>query len=216
MARDENVEDNPVMNTSPEGSDAPLPDGATGTTVAEASDAPSTSGRKAGIITLAVIVVAILVVLGVALYPKGRTLPADAAGFPAPELSLPRLDGQGTISLAQLAGKPVVVNFWASWCTTCKQEAPTMVAAEKKWRDQGVVFLGVDAVDKDDAAKAFQEQYGMEYVSGVDPGGDAASLWRVTAYPETFFIGRDGTIVSAVRTGLDEATLDDNIAQIAG
>ena len=182
--------------------------------VGDAQAAPSKGGRKAAIIVLVVIVVAIVLAIGAALVPKGRTLPADAAGFPAPELSGPKLDGDGTVSLADFRGSPVVVNFWASWCTTCKDEAPAMAAAEKKWRDQGVVFLGVDSVDKEDAARAFEKQYGMDYLSVFDPAGDAASTWRVTAYPETFFISPDGTIMEAVRTGLDAATIDAKITQL--
>jgi cytochrome c biogenesis protein CcmG/thiol:disulfide interchange protein DsbE len=118
------------------------------------------------------------------------------------------------LSLADLKGKPVVVNFWASWCTTCKAEADTLVAAEKKWRDQGVVFLGIDSVDKDDAAKAYEKQYGVEYSSVVDPEGKTAAQWYVTAYPESFFIDREGRIVSAVRNGVDAATLDEHIQEI--
>jgi cytochrome c biogenesis protein CcmG/thiol:disulfide interchange protein DsbE len=188
-------------------------------TTGDPAGASPVGGRKAAIITLTGIVVLMVVVLAVALAPKGKPadgiLPTDPAGFAAPALALPRLDGQGELSLAGLKGKPVVVNFWASWCTTCKAEAQTLVEAEKKWRDKGVVFLGVDAVDKDDAAKAFEDEYGIEYPSVVDPKGTAAAQWRVTAYPETFFIGRDGRIVSAVRTGLDPSTIDENIAGIA-
>lgn len=198
--------------------------------LASVSELPSSTGtsdveepesggsRKAGFIALGLIVIVLLVVLGVALAPKGKpadgVLPADPTGYAAPAVSLPRLDGSGQLSLADLAGKPVVVNFWASWCTTCKAEAETLVAAEKKWRDKGVVFLGIDSVDKDDAARAFEKQYGMEYASVVDPSGATASQWRVTAYPESFFIGRDGRIVSAVRTGVDAQTLDEQISEI--
>jgi len=109
-----------------------------------------------------------------------------------------------------------VVNFWASWCVTCKAEAPVVAAAEKRWRDKGVVFLGIDALDKNDAAKVFEGEYGFEYDSVVDPEGTAANTWRVTAYPESFFIGRDGRIVSAVRNAVDEATIDERISQIVG
>lgn len=187
-------------------------------TALDETEVTGTSSRKAGIITLIVVVVAMLVVLGVALAPKGKpvsgVLPADPSGYAAPALDLPRLDGQGNLSLADLAGKPVVVNFWASWCTTCKDEAATLVAAEKKWRDKGVVFLGIDSVDKDDAAKAYEKTYGVEYDSVVDPEGKTAGEWYVTAYPESFFIDPQGRIVSAVRNGIDAATLDEHIAEI--
>jgi cytochrome c biogenesis protein CcmG/thiol:disulfide interchange protein DsbE len=180
----------------------------------------SVTSRKPAIIALVVIVIIIGVILAVALAPKGKpvsgVLPADPKGYAAPALSLPRLDGTGDLSLADLKGKPVVVNFWASWCTTCKAEADTLVAAEKKWRDKGVVFLGIDSVDKDDAARAYEKKYGVEYDSVVDPSGKTAAQWYVTAYPESFFIDREGRIVSAVRNGVDAATLDANIAGITG
>jgi cytochrome c biogenesis protein CcmG/thiol:disulfide interchange protein DsbE len=187
--------------------------------VTEEETAPSTS-RKGAIIALVAVVAVMAIILIVALAPKGKpatgVLPADPKGYAAPEVVLPRLDGSGQLSLADLKGKPVVVNFWASWCTTCKAEAETLVAAEKKWRDKGVVFLGIDSVDKDDAAKAYEKEYGVEYPSIVDPDGKTAAQWYVTAYPESFFIDKDGRIVSAVRNGVDEATIDQHIAELLG
>ena len=189
-----------------------------GTTLID-EPAPSTS-RKPAIIGLVAVVAILVAILAVALAPKGApaggVLPADPKGFAAPAVSLPRLDGQGELSLADLKGKPVVVNFWASWCTTCKAEAETLVAAEKKWRDKGVVFIGIDSVDKDEAAKAYEKNYGVEYRSIVDPAGKTAAQWYVTAYPESFFIDKNGRIVSAVRNGVDAATLDQRIAEIVG
>jgi cytochrome c biogenesis protein CcmG/thiol:disulfide interchange protein DsbE len=189
------------------------------TAVAEEPETIPTSRRPA-IIALVGVVVLLVVILAVALAPKGKpaggVLPIDPKGYAVPAVTLPRLDGQGDLSLADLKGKPVVVNFWASWCTTCKAEADALVAAEKKWRDKGVVFIGIDSVDKNDAAKAYEQQYGVEYDSVVDPSGKTAAQWYVTAYPESFFIAPDGRIVSAVRNGVDAATLDEHIAQIVG
>jgi cytochrome c biogenesis protein CcmG/thiol:disulfide interchange protein DsbE len=206
-----------------DGNDDRVERGATGPGVDVAAldgDVPANSSRKAGIITLVAVLALLAVILVVALAPKGKPadgiLPADPTGYAAPALSLDRLDGNGKISLADLKGQPVVINFWASWCVTCKEEAPVVAAAEKRWRDKGVVFLGIDALDKDDAARAFEQQYGFEYDSVVDPEGTTANAWRVTAYPESFFIGRDGRIVSAVRNAVDEATIDENISLIAG
>ncbi len=165
------------------------------------------------------IVVVLIMVLVFALAPKGTpadgVLPADPVGYVVPSLDLPKLDGTGNLTLAELAGKPVVVNFWASWCTTCKAEAQIMADVEKKWRDKGVVFIGIDSVDKDEPAKAYEKQYGVEYDSVVDPEGTTAAAWRVTGYPETFFISPDGHIASKFISSIDEAALEENLALIA-
>ena len=176
------------------------------------------SSRRTGILVLLGIVVAMVLVFVAAMSSKGRptdgVLPADPAGYAAPTLSLPRLDGGGQFTLADLNGKPVVVNFWASWCTTCKAEAATLAAAEKKWRDKGVIFVGIDSEDTNAPAAAYEKQYGVEYASVVDPTKSTSSAWRVTGFPETFFVGADGRIVSKFISSIDETTLDEHIAQI--
>jgi len=201
--------------------DPQLPDQVSdGDTIVDGDVEARPVSRKPAIIAFAGVLILLAVVLVVALAPKGKpvggVLPVDPKGYAAPAVALPKLDGSGTMSLADLKGKPVVVNFWASWCTTCKAEAETLAAAEKKWRDKGVVFLGIDSVDKDDKAKEYEQQYGIEYGSVVDPSGTTAGQWYVTAYPESFFIDADGRIVSAVRNGVDAATLDQHIAEIVG
>ncbi len=179
----------------------------------------ATSSRRTGILVLLGIVVAMVLVFVAAMSAKGRptdgVLPADPVGYAAPALTLPRLDGKGPLTLADLKGKPVVVNFWASWCTTCKAEAEALAAAEKKWRDKGVVFIGIDAQDTNPEAIAYEEKYGVEYLSVVDPSKATSSTWRVTGFPETFFIGPDGRIISKFISSIDQTTLDEHIAQIA-
>jgi cytochrome c biogenesis protein CcmG/thiol:disulfide interchange protein DsbE len=205
------------IESSPHGG---APESGPNMTTVDETGPESVTSRRPAIIALVVIVIILGAILAVALAPKGKpvsgVLPADPKGYAAPAVSLPRLDGAGNLSLADFKGKPVVVNFWASWCTTCKAEADALVAAEKRWRDKGVVFLGIDSVDKDEAARAYEQLYGVEYDSIVDPSGKTAAEWYVTAYPESFFIDREGRIVSAVRNGVDTATLDANIAGIAG
>lgn len=171
----------------------------------------------------AIVLVAIVVLLAgffgfVAMAPKGKpadgTLPIDPVGYAVPDVRLPKLNTSGELSLRSLKGKPVVINFWASWCVTCKDEAAIMGAAERKWRNQGVVFIGVDASDKDKEAKAFEALYGMEYESIVDRDGVVGPNWGVTGYPETFFVGKDGRIVSKYISAIDAGTLDARIAEL--
>lgn len=171
----------------------------------------------------AIVLIAIVAVLAgffgyVAMAPKGKaangTLPVDPIGYAVPDVRLPLLSDGSEFALTSLVGKPVVINFWASWCVTCKDEAAIMGAAERKWRDQGVVFIGIDASDKNDEAKAFAQRYGMEYDSLVDVDGVVGPNWGVTGYPETFFVGRDGRIVSKYISNIGADTLDQRIQEI--
>jgi len=185
------------------------------------ADAPAKdNSRKIGVAVLGGILVILAMVIVFALAPKGTpadgVLPADPANYHAPALTLPRLDGAGNLTLADLKGKPVVLNFWASWCVTCKAEAQLMADTEKKWRDKGVVFIGVDSSDTNDSAKAWEKTYGVEYPSIVDSDGKTKDAWRVTGFPETFFIGADGIIKSKFISAIDEKSLNDNLNLITG
>ena len=129
---------------------------------------------------------------------------------PAPKLNLPRLDGQGRLTLASLRGKVVVVNFWRSDCLPCKQEARTLDAAARAWSSKGVVFVGVDALDFKGPARAYLKRYGVTYLNVRDATGGTYPGWGVTGTPETFFIDRRGNVVPphivsvASRQKLDE------------
>lgn len=128
---------------------------------------------------------------------KGNGAPVDAPAF-----SLPRIagikggdPGTGPISLASLRGKVVVLNFWASWCIPCKQESPRMQEAYARYRDQGVVVLGIDAQDFTGDARRFAEKYGLTYPIVHDGSGTTLTPYGVTGFPETFFVDRQGKLV---------------------
>ncbi len=112
---------------------------------------------------------------------------------PAPEFSIPTYGG-GTFALAEQRGKVVVVNFWASWCIPCRDEAPMLERAWRKYRDRGVVFVGVGYIDTDKEAQAFVREFGMTYPNGPDIGTETSRRYRVQGVPETFFIGKDGQL----------------------
>src|SRR4051812_30686779 len=96
-----------------------------------------------------------------------RTSPPKIGG-PAPTFSLGRLDGGGTLDLASLRGKPVVLNFWASWCVPCKGEAPMLERASRQYRKQGVVFVGIDWHDVKSDARRFLSHHSVTYPTVLD------------------------------------------------
>lgn len=142
---------------------------------------------------LLVPVVALLVVGGVALF---RVRPAAELGRPAPAFELPRLDGETTISLEDLRGTPAVLNFWASWCEPCKDEAPELARASREL-DGDVRFLGINILDGRDDATAFARRYGLRYASVRDTRGIVAKRYGVTGVPETWFLDRTGRVAGA-------------------
>jgi cytochrome c biogenesis protein CcmG/thiol:disulfide interchange protein DsbE len=115
---------------------------------------------------------------------------------PAPGFSLGLFDvsGGGTFSNSDLVGHPTVVNFWASWCPPCKEEAPYLEQVWQEYKDRGVVFLGIDVQDDSDDAKNFMDRYGITYRNGPDTSNIALDFGML-AVPETFFLDRDGQIV---------------------
>jgi cytochrome c biogenesis protein CcmG/thiol:disulfide interchange protein DsbE len=129
----------------------------------------------------------------------------------APPLALRPLEGGPKVSLASLRGKVVVVNFWASWCRPCKAEAPRLEAASRKWRGQGVVFLGIDANDFSSDGKRFVAKHGISYVNLVDGRGSSIGRWGVTGFPETFFIDRQGRAVEHVPLEIKAEEIDAGI-----
>ena len=115
-------------------------------------------------------------------------------GGPAPAFSLPDLtDPTRTLSLSQFRGRPVLVNFWASWCIPCRKEMPLLEAAYRRVHGR-VAFLGVDTNDTRSAALSFLRQTGVTYPSAYDPHGTAATAYGLFGLPTTVFVAPDGKI----------------------
>lgn len=151
---------------------------------------PSRKGLGLGGILLLLGVAAIALVFGLALARKNQTQPT--AG-PAPDFTLTTLDG-GQINLASLKGRVVVVNFWASWCGPCRQEAPVLERVWQQYKDKGVVVVGVAYTDTEKNAKAFLQQFGNTYPNGLDIGTKISELYNIQGVPETFIIDRNGNV----------------------
>ena len=122
---------------------------------------------------------------------------ADGKTPPAPPFTLERLDRPGVrLTMPDsLRGKAVVVNFWASWCVPCKDEAPFLQETYERYRSRGLVVLGVDANDFKQDARRFASRYGITYPLVYDGRGSTLGKWGIGGFPETFFVDRTGRVV---------------------
>lgn len=117
-------------------------------------------------------------------------------GDRVPPFTLTTFDGN-EYSTSQLAGKVLVVNFWASWCKPCEQEADDMQAAWNYYKPGGqVVFLGVDWVDTEPEAKGYLQKFNITYANGPDLRTAISQIFRIKGVPETYIIGREGKLAN--------------------
>jgi cytochrome c biogenesis protein CcmG/thiol:disulfide interchange protein DsbE len=123
-----------------------------------------------------------------------RAIPSPLVGRPAPAFVLTAYDGT-PLSLAGVKGQVVVLNFWASWCVpACYEEAPVLEAGWRAYRERGVVVVGVDIQDTEEAGRRFIQQFGLTFPNAPDPKGRVSIDYGVYGVPETFVIDRRGII----------------------
>lgn len=142
--------------------------------------------------TIVIWVVVGLVLLGLAT-ALARSFTAQPKSGLAPDFTLKTYDDD-TITLSGLRGQVVVINFWASWCVPCADEAPGLQKAWETYRDQDVMFIGVDYVDSDAEGRKFIEKYGITYPNGPDLGNRISDAYAIQGVPETFIVDRQGEI----------------------
>ncbi|HEY7624421.1 MAG TPA: redoxin domain-containing protein [Candidatus Limnocylindria bacterium] len=165
----------------------------------------------------AAVVVALLgtvITLALAFRRDPHDIKTGTIGKPAPEFTLDRLDGSGKVALSDLAGKIVVVNFFASWCLPCTEENPALVRVYERYRTSDVVMLGVDYQESRDSGLAYATRMGMGWATVADDDGRVALSYGVFGPPETFFIGADGVIAGRHIGPIDETTLVTAIEQL--
>jgi len=109
--------------------------------------------------------------------------------------SLSSLDGNKKVELKDFMGKPLVINFWASWCGPCREEMPFLQKSWNEYKDKGVAFLGINVLDEEKSAKDFINVFGISYPNLKDSTGEVANLYGVIALPVTLFIDKEGKIV---------------------
>jgi thiol-disulfide isomerase/thioredoxin len=145
---------------------------------------------------------------------RGAGLPMVREGHPAPPIDLATLAG-GRASLAEHAGKPVLVNFWATWCVPCRTEMPLFVSLHQARAAAGLVVLAVDVQETAPVVQPFVSQFGLPFPVLLDESGEVATLYRVKGLPTSFFIGADGVVKRAHRGAiLDAAQLDAWVSEI--
>lgn len=163
---------------------------------------------------------ALLVLMLVRLLQAGGTVASaptsPVIGHRAPDFTITTWNGTPgqQIRLAAFAGRPVVVNFWGSWCAECVEEQPVVNAAWQHYQAQGVQFIGIAYNDRADNGTAYLKQYGVTYPAGPAASDAVAVDYSVTGAPETVFIGRDGVVVNKFIGPIDDRTLDRQIQAI--
>ena len=158
-------------------------------------------------IAVVVAMLGLVLTLALAFRRDPHDIRTGTVGKPAPAFSLARLDGSGQLSLAQYAGKTVVVNFFASWCLPCEQENPALVRVYERYRGSDVVLIGIDYQESADGGLAYVHRMGISWPTVADDDGRVALGYGVFGPPETFFMGPDGVIAGRHIGPIDEPTL---------
>lgn len=175
--------------------------------LAGSEDAPR---RRSRAFRIAVTLVPALAFIGVLWIGLARTGSQAESGSAAPSFELPLLDGSGMLTDENLRGRPVVINFWASWCIPCREEAPLLEKTWRAYRDQGVVFLGVNIKDAESDARRFVQDFDITYPIVRDLDQSLTQDFGVKGLPETFFVDHRWTFIgtiSGAKTGDQQGTV---------
>lgn len=193
----------------------------TPTSVADPPDSTSLpevppKSRRKGIVIAAIASLAFVALGGLALKAQvgNQPLGQEPSGSKPPNFTLRMMHEDREVSLSDYKGKPVVLNFWASWCGPCVDEAAILAQGWLRWKPKGVQFLGVNVRDSLKWGSKFEKDYGITYPSVLDSSSAVQRKYGVVGLPETFFIGRDGRIKAKYIGPIDAETLDRLVGSI--
>jgi len=136
-----------------------------------------------------------------------------APGSIAPDFTLTSVDGE-LISLRQFRGKPVLVNFWATWCGPCQIEMPAIQSRFEQFKEDGLIVLAVDFDESAESVGAFRDEFALTFELLLDPGGTVQKLYRNRSYPASFFIDPQGVIQVQHIGVMTEGQLDSYLEQV--
>ena len=153
---------------------------------------------------LLISLLALAAIFGVQLARQNMTQPTSG---PASDFELTTFNGE-TFKLSDFLGQVVVLNFWASWCVPCRDEAPILEGLWQQYRTQDVVVIGIAYADNERDSLAFINEFGITYPNGADLGTRISEEYRITGVPETFVIDQNGEIVFFLPAPLTEGQLD--------
>ncbi len=165
---------------------------------------------KAGVILTFAVMLTFLGLLAWGL-KKSQAGPRDSGK--APDFTLTGFDGR-VVTLSKLRGQVVIINFWASWCLPCREEAPDLEQTWRKYKDRGVVFIGVDYVDTEKEARAYIKEFHVTYINGPDLGTRIAQAFNIKGMPETYYLDKQGVLRGVQIGPLQSPILDQKIDEL--
>lgn len=176
----------------------------------EMPSAPTARSKKTGLIIAFAVILALLALLAWGL-KKAQAGPRDSGM--APDFTITGYDGRKVV-LSELRGKVVIVNFWASWCPPCREEAAYLESTWRKYKDKGVVFIGVDWVDTQKEALAYIKEFDITYINGPDIGTRIGTLYNIKGVPETYYVAKNGELRGVHIGPLKLPELDNKIEEL--
>ena len=177
------------------------------------SEIPLESAPKSKRTGLIVAFAVILALLGLLAWGLRKVQAGPVQSGMAPDFTLTSFDGR-TLTLSELRGQVVIINFWASWCPPCREEAAYLEQTWRKYKDKGVIFIGVDWVDTEKEALAYMKEFDLTYFNGPDIGTRIAQAYNIQGVPETFYVAKNGELRGVHIGPLKSPELDDKIDEL--
>jgi len=176
----------------------------------EENDSHSPKKRKSDFFIAVIIIVVLLGFIGwVFINDQSNSVEEGLA----PDFKITSFEGE-TLTLSDLRGQVVVINFWASWCIPCRDETPYLERIWRIYQDKDVIFIGVDIQDTIKEALGFIDEYDVTYFTGPDFGSEIAKAFNLRGLPQTFFIAKNGEINSVIVGELIPPELEEKLDEL--